>query len=842
MTVTPNPTIWHDRLPGMGAWLNDFGQPYQGSVVLEFDARLNRSDGLAIHPAARKYEYQIGDPAQQPQELRDHFEAYWRAFYETAGWIPYPTVPFTPEAWAAFWTRYCQAAIFFRFPANDDPDVIQHGWKMHVIEKLTGAKSEDYWVDVPLKLLDSPIGGININSTLAVPKSSVKADLAIDTPGGLVTIGRDGKINPAWLPEGSGTAAWDGLAGKPRYIAAGATPASAREAIGAAPATAVLTPDQQAMLEDLDRALASKLDKTALTAATDAAPGVVVLASDDDVAAGTPGRVMTVPQVKGLLDGLGNVIAAYYDSAAGWPPARPSNDVTATVLCINLTAERVDKPSWYIEGVDLFAEWGYVDDVSVESFWATVAASTTVMPNDLEALTAITVTTDTGDLIPAIAFEPFHRGQRVWCIIVGAQTYALGTVTPPTPGTLLSKLQIRDSFASQFGDTDLSLRAVEGGFVHVAGRIKSATELPAGDTQFIGFVGEPFMAANIYGGGTAEVYGRVDLPASVHQAGSIIPNGAFVQIAQHGGVSFYTSAAGTDIQVNGLYVSKWADLVVPSRDLKVFQGTTFAKWLVDHTDKDGQPLEEGKQFSIRAARGKNPKLANICFHSGMGGEFAADSFNREVARLTGSHFYNLDITSGNYKKMVDGVSVQIMHVNSNLFDEPRAVELVAGARRTIAWHGCADFTETFRDDEGPEIDWGQYATAAQRSSLDISGNWMYPAAMAVVGGTDAEFRAAVIDALNAAGFVAVDAVTTRKWSPASMSWVNPFEAMTGAGARNICNQGPLGGVQIELTNTMRGIAAANGVAEAYVNRLTPQPAFYTFTAAVAAVMTEWGDR
>lgn len=232
MTVTPNPnpTIWHDRLPGMGAWLNDFGQPYQGSVVLEFDARLNRSDGLAIHPADRKYEYQIGDPDQQPQELRDHFEAYWRAFYETAGWIPYPTVPFTPEAWAAFWTRYCQAAIFFRFPANDDPDVIQHGWKMHVIEKLTGAKSEDYWVDVPLKLLDSPIGGININSTLAVPNSSGKADLAIDTPGGLVTIGRDGKINPAWLPEGT----WDGLAGKPHYIAAGATPAAARAVIGAA--------------------------------------------------------------------------------------------------------------------------------------------------------------------------------------------------------------------------------------------------------------------------------------------------------------------------------------------------------------------------------------------------------------------------------------------------------------------------------------------------------------------------------------------------------------------------------------------------------------------------------
>ena len=226
----------------------------------------------------------------------------------------------------------------------------------------------------------------------------------------------------------------------------------------------------------------------------------------------------------------------------------------------------------------------------------------------------------------------------------------------------------------------------------------------------------------------------------------------------------------------------------------------------------------------------------------MGGEFAADSFNREVARLTGSHFYNLDITSGNYRKMVAGVSVQIMHVDSNLFDEPRAVELVAGARRTIAWHGCADFTDTFRDDEGPEIDWGQYATEAQRSSLDIPGNWRYPAAMAVVGGTDAEFRAAVINALNAAGFVAVDAVTTRKWSPASMSWVNPFAYLTGAGARNICNQGPLGGVQIELTNTMRGIAAANGVAEAYVNRLTPQPAFYTFTAVVAAVMTEWGDR
>ena len=607
---------------------------------------------------------------------------------------------------------------------------------------------------------------------------------------------------------------WNTLDGKPAVVAAGATPVAARTAIGAA-----------------------SLDDATTTVA-----GLVTLADSADVSSGTPGKVMTVPQVKGLLDGLGNVVAAYYDSAAGWPAARPSDEVTATVLCINLTAERVDKPSWYIEGVDLFAEWGYVDDATVESFWATVAASTTVLPGDPEALTAITVTTDTGDLIPAIAFEQFHRGQRVWCLVVGAQTYALGAVTPPTPGTLLSKLQIRDTFASQFGDTDLSLRAVEGGFVHVAGRIKSATELPVGDTQLIGFVAEPFMAANIYGGGTAEVYGRVDIPASVHKAGSIIPNGAFVQISQHGGVSFYTSAAGTDVQVNGLYVSKWADLVIPSRDLKVFQGTTFAKWLVDHTDKDGQPLEEGRQFSIRAARGKNPKLANICFHSGMGGEFAADSFNREVARLTGSHFYNLDITTGNYRKIVNGFSVQIMHVDSNLFDEPRAVELVSGARRTIAWHGCADFTATFRDDEGSGIDWGQYSTAEQRSSLDIPGNWLYPAAMAVVGGADAEFRAAIIDALNTAGFVAVDAVTTRKWSPASMSWVNPFAALTGAGPRNICNQGPLGGVQIELTNTMRGIAAGNGVAEAYVNRLSPQPQFYDFTAVVAAVMTEWGDR
>ena len=250
---------------------------------------------------------------------------------------------------------------------------------------------------------------------------------------------------------------WQTLAGKPVVVAGGADPAAARAAIGAASTSEVAAVAATAATKsEVTAALASKLDKTALTAATDAAPGVVVLASDDDVAAGTPGRVMTVPQVKGLLDGLGNVIAAYYDSAAGWTPARPSNDVTATVLCINLTAERVDKPSWYIEGVDLFAEWGYVDDVSVESFWATVAASTTVVPNDLEALTAITVTTDTGDLIPAIAFEPFHRGQRVWCIIVGAQTYALGTVTPPTPGTLLSKLQIRDSFASQFEATDLS--------------------------------------------------------------------------------------------------------------------------------------------------------------------------------------------------------------------------------------------------------------------------------------------------------------------------------------------------------------------------------------------------
>ena len=94
-----------------------------------------------------------------------------------------------------------------------------------------------------------------------------------------------------------------------------------------------------------------------------------------------------------------------------------------------------------------------------------------------------------------------------------------------------------------------------------------------------------------------------------------------------------------------------------------------------------------------------------------------------------------------------------------------------------------------------------------------------------MGGADAEFRTAIIDGLNAAGINAVDAA-----DPA-----NNLESLSGAEWSNICNQGPNGGVQIEMSNTLRNSLFADGDASSRIGRSRPSAIFGQLVETLATV-------
>jgi hypothetical protein len=125
-------------------------------------------------------------------------------------------------------------------PATDDPDIAEAGW--HVTVKVAfadGSTGEEYTIPVPYA--DRPAGqggtgaGVNLR-TVAIPSALPSDDpmYRVGVAGGLATLDADGDVVDAdGVKVTAGAADWASLSGKPTVIAAGATAADARAAIGA---------------------------------------------------------------------------------------------------------------------------------------------------------------------------------------------------------------------------------------------------------------------------------------------------------------------------------------------------------------------------------------------------------------------------------------------------------------------------------------------------------------------------------------------------------------------------------------------------------------------------------
>ncbi|MVO87937.1 hypothetical protein GPA10_25055 [Streptomyces sp. p1417] len=152
----------------------------------------------------------------------------------------------------------------------------------------------------------------------------------------------------------------------------------------------------------------------------------------------------------------------------------------------------------------------------------------------------------------------------------------------------------------------------------------------------------------------------------------------------------------------------------------------------------------GVDYQIRSASPAGATWASIAIHGG-GIEIGSGEMAREVAG-TRMRYYELD-----GMKPIDNGD---LHITSTNYDEPGALAMVTASRRCLSFHGYV----------GTD---GEPTTA--------------------LGGLDAQLVARVHRNLTAAGFTVTNA-------PSEIAGTNPA---------NICNIGPHGGVQLEMSRTLR---------------------------------------
>lgn len=167
---------------------------------------------------------------------------------------------------------------------------------------------------------------------------------------------------------------------------------------------------------------------------------------------------------------------------------------------------------------------------------------------------------------------------------------------------------------------------------------------------------------------------------------------------------------------------------------------------------------EGEDWQTRKIVGTFPKLSSIAIHGGEVEPGSSECAMDLSARLSAS-FYEHDAM----KTYVWGDKhvFNVMHPDSNGYDDPDALDVVRASERCVSFHGAAN---------------------------NVNG---VTGAVSWVGGRDVELRTAITQKLRAAGFVAYDNVET-------------FPTLAGTNATNICNKTKtLAGVQIEASVDQR---------------------------------------
>ena len=139
-------------------------------------------------------------------------------------------------------TTVGQPSLSVMVPATDDPDTQQTGWYVQISVKFDGGQAgETFVVAVPIANRPTADGGNNIGVNLRTValSSQVQPQVAlygVGVAGGLALLSPDGVavLDANGTPiTGGGASSWGDLTGKPAVIAAGATAADARAAIGA---------------------------------------------------------------------------------------------------------------------------------------------------------------------------------------------------------------------------------------------------------------------------------------------------------------------------------------------------------------------------------------------------------------------------------------------------------------------------------------------------------------------------------------------------------------------------------------------------------------------------------
>ena len=188
----PNPTTRWDRVPVFGVWLKVDDTPSPGKVAFGVGQRVTRVDGREIYPEGAQLEVTIGKQDEQDATVRSTVRAAWRAADAAAAGASFDAV-----AWDTRWdTVIVPAAIFARFPAADDPDIVQSGYTVTVSERLASGKGKSYSIQPLLSQLDLPVPGINLG-LVEVPPDATSTPAPVyakGVPGGVAALDADGNV------------------------------------------------------------------------------------------------------------------------------------------------------------------------------------------------------------------------------------------------------------------------------------------------------------------------------------------------------------------------------------------------------------------------------------------------------------------------------------------------------------------------------------------------------------------------------------------------------------------------------------------------------------------------
>jgi phage replication-related protein YjqB (UPF0714/DUF867 family) len=155
--------------------------------------------------------------------------------------------------------------------------------------------------------------------------------------------------------------------------------------------------------------------------------------------------------------------------------------------------------------------------------------------------------------------------------------------------------------------------------------------------------------------------------------------------------------------------------------------------------------KEGVDFAVHVTTRERSGVAVLAPHGGR-----IEGRTSEIARLIAGDEHRLYLFEG---LRTTGDNFDCLHLASNRFDEPRALDLIAGCDTVVAVHGYAA--------SGPDV---------------------------LLGGLNEELKRDIAQALEETGF----------------SCLADGHRFPGRDPRNICNRGRSGeGVQIELSEDLR---------------------------------------